>query len=457
MKTSDVRTAEDLRHIVEERDAKNVTIAMTDTNGLLRGKYISRDKLFSVLEGGWGMPPMILALDFDDVIMEAPVIADGSDGYADAFARALPETCREIPWESPQRNLLVLAEYTGEEEEICPRGVYRSIEKMTADMGFQPYHALEYEFTMFEETALSAHAKDYRGLQLATPLKSYEVIQRQAVWSEFYNELLDCFATMDVAVETAHEEMGPGFMEASLSPQTGVRAADNAILFKTYTKALAQRMGRLVTFMARWNNDFDGQSGHVHISLKDLDGKPVFRDDATEDSMSATMRHFLGGMQALMPELLIMLGPNVNSFKRFVPDIFAPIAATWGYENRTCALRVIRGAAKSQRIECRTPGADANPYLALACLLGAGLYGVKHKLEPEAPMAGNVYEQEVPEGQRFPESFRAGIERFRASQPARELFGDRFVDTYAATRDFQEREFRAKVTDQELRRFFELA
>ena len=117
----------------------------------------------------------------------------------------------------------------------------------------------------------------------------------------------------------------------------------------------------------------------------------------------------------------------------------------------------IRGAAKSQRIECRTPGADANPYLALACLLGAGLYGVKHKLEPEAPMAGNVYEQEVPEGQRFPESFRAGIERFRASQPARELFGDRFVDTYAATRDFQEREFRAKVTDQELRRFFELA
>jgi len=159
MKTSDVRTAEDLRHIVEERDAKNVTIAMTDTNGLLRGKYISRDKLFSVLEGGWGMPPVILALDFDDVIMEAPVIADGSDGYADAFARALPETCREIPWESPQRNLLVLAEYTGEEEEICPRGVYRSIEKMAADMGFQPYHALEYEFTMFEETALSAHAK----------------------------------------------------------------------------------------------------------------------------------------------------------------------------------------------------------------------------------------------------------------------------------------------------------
>ena len=118
---------------------------------------------------------------------------------------------------------------------------------------------------------------------------------------------------------------------------------------------------------------------------------------------------------------------------------------------------MIRGAAKSQRIECRVPGADANPYLALACLLGAGLYGIKHELEPQPPMQGNVYNQEVPEGQRFPESFRAGIERFRASEAARELFGARFIDTYAATRDSQEREFRAKVTDQELRRFFELA
>ena len=454
---SEVRNAEDLRRIVEERDAKNVTIALSDMHGLLRGKYISRDKLESVLEGGWGNPPVMLALDFEDVIMEAPVIADGSDGFADTFARALPETCREIAWESPARNLLLLAEFAGEFEDICPRGIYRRVAKMAADMGFQPYHALEYEFTMFEETALSAHQKDYRDLTLATPLVTYEVIQRQAVWSEFYNELLDCFDVMDVALETAHEEMGPGFMEVSMAPQGGVRSGDNAVLFKTYTKALAQRMGRLVTFMARWSNDADGQSGHIHISLKDLAGKPVFRDDGADDSVSDVMRHFLAGMQALMPELLIMLGPNVNSFKRYVTDIFAPIAATWGYENRTCALRVIRGSAKSQRIECRTPGADANPYLALACLLGAGLYGIKHELEPSAPMLGNVYDQEVPEGQRFPESFRAGIEAFRASAAARELFGERFVDTYAATRDFQEREFRARVTDQELRRFFELA
>lgn len=457
MTPTEVKSAEDMRRIVEERGAKNVTIAMSDMHGLLRGKYISRDKLNSVLENGWGMPPLILALDFDDIIMEAPGGLDGSDGYADVMARALPETCREIPWESPERNLLMLAEFAGDMEALCPRGIYRRIAHKAADMGFQPYHACELEFTMFDETAMSAHEKDYQNLDISTPLKTYEVIQRQAVWTEFYNELLDCFDTMGVALETAHEEMGPGFLEVSLAPQSGVKAADNAVLFKTYTKALAQRMGRLVTFMARWSNEADGQSGHVHISLKDKDGQPVFRDDTKDDGMSDTMRHFLGGMQALMPELLIMMGPSLNSFKRFVPGIFSPIAATWGYENRTCALRVIRGAAKSQRIECRTPGADANPYLSLACLLGSGLYGIEHEIEPTAPMVGNIYDQEIPEGQRFPESFRAGIDRFRASKAARELFGEPFVEAYAATRDSQDREFRAVVTDAELRRFFELA
>jgi glutamine synthetase len=208
--------------------------------------------------------------------------------------------------------------------------------------------------------------------------------------------------------------------------------------------------------MARWSNEADGQSGHVHISLLDAAGKPVFHDPAADGTMSRTMRHFLGGMQALMPELLLMLGPNINSFKRFVPNIFSPIAALWGWENRTCALRVITGAPKSQRIECRTPGADANPYLALACLVGAGLYGIENELEPSEPSKGNVYDQPVPEAHRFPESFRDGITQFRESSAARALFGGAFVDVYASTRDFQDREFRARVTDAELYRFFEL-
>jgi len=167
------------------------------------------------------------------------------------------------------------------------------------------------------------------------------------------------------------------------------------------------------------------------------------------------MRHFLAGMQALMPELLIMLGPNVNSFKRYIPNIFSPIAATWGFENRTCALRVIPGYPAAQHIECRTPGADANPYLSLACLLGAGLWGIERKLEPTAPAVGNVYLQDVPAALRFPETFGAAIDRFGKSPAARELFGEKFVDFYAESRAAQDRDFRGLVTDVELQRFFE--
>ncbi len=169
------------------------------------------------------------------------------------------------------------------------------------------------------------------------------------------------------------------------------------------------------------------------------------------------MHHMLGGMQRLMPELLLMLAPNVNSFKRLVPGIFAPIAAFWGVENRSCALRVIPGTPASTRVECRTPGADANPYLVTAALVGAALYGVEHQIEPGPPLQRDAYAAEVPEELAFPAAFRDGIDRFRASAVARELFGDTFVDHYADTREWQEREFRALVTDRELERFFELS
>ena len=165
----------------------------------------------------------------------------------------------------------------------------------------------------------------------------------------------------------------------------------------------------------------------------------------------------LGGMQSLMPELLLMLAPNVNSFKRFVPGIFAPIAAFWGVENRSCALRAIPGTPSSTRVECRTPGADANPYLVTAALIGAAVYGIEHRIEPEPPLRRDAYATDVPKHLAFPAAFRDGIDRFRASRVARELFGDTFVDHFADTREWQEREFRGLVTDRELERFFELS
>ncbi len=461
MNPRDVKTADDVCCLVEERNVDYATIAMVDYAGQLRGKYISKDKLLSVLAKGYGIPPVSLVLDYTDVILEAPGLSTGDLSFHDGTCCIVPKTCREIPWESSTRNLLFLTEFTGEDAHLDSRYVYKRVAAKADEMGFIPVHACEFEFTLFNETSKSAYEKGYKELSIATYFKTYGLLVRQEVWTEFYSALMDMCRVMDIPVETFHEEMGDGFMEASLAYDEGIAAADQATIFKTFAKALAQRQEMMMTFMARWTNNADGQSGHVHISLRDKAGTGVFYDPLQPDNhnMSETMRHFLGGMQRLMPELLLMLAPNINSYKRFLPDLFSPVAATWGWQNRTCALRVIPGSEKSQRIECRTPGADTNPYLSLACLLGAGLYGVEHKLEPSEPEPGNVYDKldQIPAQYRFPTSFAQAIDRYRHSEVAKALFGERFVEAFAASRQSQLKEFAGIVTDAELRRFFEFA
>lgn len=457
MTPAEVRSVDDARKLIEERDTDHIVVGMPDLQGFLRGKYVSRDKALTALENGMGVPGVTFALDPTDVILDVTGLSDDGSAFDDNVVTLLPETCREIPWEPPHRSLFFLTTYTDQTANFCPRSVYARVADKAAAMGFRPFHACELEFTLFDETAKSAFDKGYKNLEISSPHKAYELLLRQEVRAEFHNGLMDMCRAMRLPVESVHEEMGPGFMEAALRYQEGIQAPDSAVIFKTFAKAYAQRQGKLITFMARWTNDADGQSGHIHISLRGGDGEAVFHDPDAERGMSQTMRHFVAGMQALMPELLIMLGPNVNSFKRYQPGIFSPIAATWGFENRTCAIRVIPGAPLSQRIECRTPGADANPYLSMACLLGAGLWGIEHKLEPSEPSVGNIYAQDIPAHLRFPATFSEAVDRFGSSEAARALFGDAFVDFYAQSRASHEASFRGLVTDVELQRFFEFS
>lgn len=458
MNIKTVKTVDDVRALIAERNPENVTVGLCDMQGQIRAKYISREKFLSVIDKGICFPKATLSLDFCDVLRPMPGVTDGPDAsFGDLLCRLIPESVREIPWESASRNLFFLVDFEDHGEPVSPRGVYRRIEQKAAQMGFIPVHSCEYEFTLFNESSKTIREKNFRELDLATFDKSYNLMLRQGVQSEFYNALLDCLATMNVPVEAVHEEMGPGFMEVALAHSAGVVAADHAAIFKTFAKILAQRRGQLMTFMARWSNDADGQSGHVHVSLRGTDDSAVFFDAAQPQSMSEVMRHFIGGVQKLLPEFLIVLGPTVNSFRRFQPWIFSPIAATWGWENRTCALRAIGGSPSAQRVECRVPGADANPYLSLASILGMGLWGIENRIEPAAEMRGNVYERmnEVAQEHRFPASFGEAIYRFERSEVARDLFGSTFVDTYVASKRAQEQEFAALVTDVELRRFFE--
>jgi glutamine synthetase len=451
-----VATVADALRVLRETDAEFVTVGLVDTQGMLRGKYVSRRKFEGALRDGMGMPAVTLGLDLHDVMAANATVGGADTGYFDALVRVIPESCRVIAWEPPRRNLFFQLEYVGDLAAICTRNVLQRVLERAERQGIAPVTGLEYEFTLFRETSDSVVAKGHRDLQVATPHSTYYVLQRQSAWAEFYSAVMDACASLGIALDSMHEEMGPGFMEATIAYGSPLRVADDAAVFKSYAKAVAARRDLLLSFMARWSNDADGQSGHLHLSLRDLEGAPLLHDPDGPAGLSRTMYHMLGGLQALMPELLLMLAPNVNSFKRLVPGIFAPIAAFWGVENRSCALRAIPGTPNGTRVECRTPGADANPYLVTAALVGAAIYGIEHQIEPDPPLERDAYATDVPDRLAFPGSFRDGIDRFRASQVARELFGDAFVDHFADTREWQEREFRALVTDRELERFFEL-
>ncbi|HKP26512.1 MAG TPA: glutamine synthetase, partial [Dongiaceae bacterium] len=341
-------------------------------------------------------------------------------------------------------------------EEICPRGVLRRVLDRAAKMGYEAYSAAEYEFFMFDETPESVREKGYRNLTPMTPGYFGYSVLRGSVWSELYHEILDTCEQMRMPIEGLHTETGPGVLEAALTVDKALESADRAALFKTFMKVLAQRRGLMATFMAKWSNNWPGQSGHIHVSLKGKDGKSVFYDAKKPHNMSDKQRWFVGGQQQLMPELLGMVSCTVNSYSRLIPGFWAPTNATWGVENRTCALRVIPGSEKSQRVEYRIAAADMNPYLAMAVAIGSGLYGIENKIEPMPAIVGNSYDMKHPAKLDLPRTLWEAAQRLRKSQAAADLFGEAFVEHWASTREWEEREFRKHITDWELARYFEI-
>ncbi|MBC8445443.1 MAG: glutamine synthetase [Rhodospirillaceae bacterium] len=449
-----VKTAADARKIVNERKLDYVKVGVFDVDGIMRGKYMSKSKFFSALDGGFGFCDVVLGWDSKDQLYDNVKYTGWHTGYPDAPVRVVPESCREIPWEDGM--LLFLGEFSDKAEEICPRGILRSVLRKADRMGFKVFSGLEYEFFVFEETPHSVREKNFRNLKpLAPDFFGYSVI-RNSVHSDLYTDILDTAKIMDFEIEGLHEETGPGCLEAAIGVSEGIASADKAALFKTMTKILCQKVDLMATFMAKWSPDWPGQSGHIHMSLQDKKGKSVFHDPKKPHNMSDKMRHFVGGQQQLMPELLAMISPTVNSFTRLIPGFWAPTEASWGIDNRTCALRVIPGSAKSQRVEYRIAAADANPYLALAASVGAGLWGIENKVEPEKPIEGNAYDQSFPQKLRIPATLYEAAGRLKGSKAARELFGEAFVEHYAATREWEEREFRKHITDWEMDRYFEI-
>lgn len=457
MDPRDVTSTADAKRIVEERGLGHVKVGLFDVDGVMRGKYMSRDKFFSALDSGFAFCDVVLGWDSNDQLYESPGVAftGWHTGYPDAQVRVIPASCRSLPFEDDM--LLFLCEFSGDAAALCPRNLLARTLDKAQSMGFAAHAAFEYEFFLFDETPASVRAKHYHDLQPITPgFFGYSML-RNSVHAELYRELLELARDMDFPLEGLHTETGPGVLEAAIAVDVADAAADKAALFKTFTKVWAQRRGMMATFMAKWSNDYPGQSGHIHISLRNRDrNTAAFHDPTEQMNMSATQRHFVAGQQRLMPELLLMYAQTVNAYSRMVPGFWAPTHATWGCENRTTALRLIPGSEKSQRVEFRLGSADANPYIALAAALASGLYGIEQELEPLPMVAGNGYQQQHPPELRLSTDIMSAAARLRDSAVAAELFGRAFVDHYATTREWEGREYHRHVSDWEKRRYFEI-
>ncbi len=304
--------AEEARRLVEEGGHGDVKVGLADIDGVLRGKYLSRDKFLSALEKGFGFCDVIVGWDSNDQLYDNVTYTGWHTAYPDVSVRLLADTGRVLPFEN--RIPFFLCELAGEAEAICPRGLLRRVLRQAEDMGFAVSSAFEYEFFVFDETPDSVRNKGYRNLKPLTPGYFGYSVLRSSVHAEFYRELLDTCRTMDMALEGLHTETGPGVLEAAITVDDALRAADKAVLFKTFAKVIAQRRALMATFMAKWSSSWPGQSGHIHISLKDrASGRPLFHDEHGECGISETMRHFIGGQQKLMPEILGMVASTVNS------------------------------------------------------------------------------------------------------------------------------------------------
>ncbi len=430
------------------------TVAMADTNGLLRGQMVSVSSLKGIAKNGMGMAPAQLSLDPTDVLLTIPGVNDETGDFHDDPLQLDPATTRSLPWSKPGHDLLVLSNFTGESAKLCPRAILKSVLARAAEAGFIPKYGMELEYTLFDESPESARAKGYRNLKPATQHASHDLTIYQAVQTEWYEAIAAMCEALKIDLAKMHEEIGAGFMEACIGAGEGLEPADQLVLLKNFIRALALRQGRSVTFMPRWNEQADSQSIHLHISLKNRAGQPLFHDPGAKNGISRTFLHFLGGLQKYIGDMTLIFQPTVNSYRRFAPGTFAPPGLTWGYENRTTCFRVVGHDAGSLRVENRLPGADTNPYLTTAATLAAGVAGILEQVEPDPETLGSGYAQTP--ARDFARSMPEAIDRLRGSDFAKDWLGPRFVEAFTATREGQYDEFRRKVPDVELERFFDL-
>jgi glutamine synthetase len=419
-----------------EGGADFVLLGFPDVNGYLRGKALQRDAFDSAVENGTVMTDLLLALDPVDAPITAYDRFGIRTGAGDLLVRPDVETMRELVWR-PGWSICLTTPYwrDGSRCPFAPREVLRDALAKAAELGYDVMSAFEYEVRVWDA--------DDRPVSSGI---SYSLVEIGR-FEELVGRLTPALAGLGIELAAVHTEAGPGLLELNLAARTGLRAADDAALLKLAVKDVAATLGLQASFLAKTVPGEEGSSGHVHLSFWS-DGANAFAGR----ELPGEARSAIAGMLEHLAGASLILNPTINSYKRLVPGWFAPINASWGIENRSCAIRAIRGAQPERsRIECRRPGADANPYLGLAALVVSALDGIRRNAEPPPPVEGDAYAREdLP---ALPGSLESALAAFRADRNLREGLGEEFSDYFATSREWELGAWRESVSDWERERY----
>ncbi len=453
---------EQLEAAIESGEIETVLTVFPDLYGRLVGKRITgRFFLEETAEHGMHCCDYLLACDMEMDPVPGYAFTSWESGYGDF--QCLPDwsTLRVASW--LERSAIVICDVVDEESaspvSVAPRQVLRRQAERARALGYQAMGASELEFFAFRESYTSAREKGYAGLQtFGSYVEDYHILQGTQI-EPLVGAIRRHLDASGIPVEFSKGEWGPGQQEINLRYCELIEMADRHVLYKNAAKEIAAAQGLAITFMAKWDQAMAGNSMHVHTSLWDAEqpGTAVFAADATpipgtRIQASPVFRHWLGGLIEHARDITLFLAPYVNSYKRFVAGTFAPTAIGWAFDNRTAGFRVV-GRGSSLRTECRIPGADANPYVAFAALLAAGIDGIERKLEPPEMFEGNLYAAD--ELSQVPRTLGEAIEAAESSDMLRKAFGDDVLDHYLHFARIEKAKFDSAVTTWERERFFE--
>ena len=446
-------TLEELSGLVDSGVIDTVITAATDLQGRLIGKRVHAPFFVEhAAAHGTHFCTYLLATDMELDTPDGFQDQTWSSGYGDYLARPDWSTLRIIPWLEKTAMVLcdAVEEATGNEVDVAPRTLLKQQIARATSLGYSIKMATELEFYLFRESYESAHAKEYEDLtRFGIHNEDYQLLQGTRA-EPYYRRLRTELSAAGIPIEFTKGEASIAQHEINIHYADALESADRAVLLKHGAKEIAMSDGLAVTFMAKPRPEWTGSSGHIHLSLWDESGNAF--PGAKPDDMSATMRHFLGGMLTHASDLSILIASNVNSYKRFANASWAPVHLVWGRDNRTCAFRVV-GSGSALRIENRLPGSDSNPYLAFAAVIAAGLDGIENEIEPPAIFRGNAYEaQHFP---RIPRTLYEAIDCWDASAMAKRAFGDKVHGHFLNMARIEQYAFDQAVTNWERFRYFE--